>query len=125
MNDIEARRLIESWDLQRGYDDIDWRDKLDEIVPQLVALTTPPVSEDVHKAAEALVPNWPNVYGGAALVDSIATALAAAEAKGFERAREAAAKIALAIDGGRGNEKEIAAAIRSLSVSPPASHDQD
>lgn len=31
----EARKLINQWDLQRGYDDIDWKDKLAEIVPEL------------------------------------------------------------------------------------------
>jgi hypothetical protein len=57
----------------------------------------------------------------------VATALAAAEAKGdkagFERAREAAAGVALTWEDERhvNPARYIAAAIRSLSVEPPAS----
>lgn len=54
----------------------------------------------------------------AALLSSIVetapdAAILAAEKRGASREREACAQIALAIDSGRGNEKQIAAAIRN------------
>ena len=52
--------------------------------------------------------DWP------AIIDAIAAALVSARADGERDGLGKAANIALAIDSGRGNEKEIASAIRLL-----------
>lgn len=48
-----AQRLIESWDLQHGYDDIDWKDKLAEIIPELAAAISTAHANGVRQGAEA------------------------------------------------------------------------
>lgn len=52
-----ARKLFKSWDLQRGYDDIDWRDKLKEIVPEFAAALSTAQSDLAQKVL-AEIEQW-------------------------------------------------------------------